>query len=103
MVIPASLRTTSLALLAWGALLLCGTGCLATDVRAPLPQPQLPRSADGRHYPLVPTTAAAIHPIDVTCSGTTTETTVYAKRTQCAINECGIGVILTISKESTST
>ena len=60
MVIPASLRTTSLALLAWGALLLCGTGCLATDVRAPLPQPQLPRSADGRHYPLVPTTAAAI-------------------------------------------
>ena len=60
MVIPPSLRTTSVSLLACGSLLLCGTGCLATDASPPLPQPQRPRSADDRPYPLVPTTATAI-------------------------------------------
>lgn len=55
-----SLRSTSLGLLAGLALLLGGSGCLATDAGAPRAQPQLPRSGDGRPYPLVPTTATAI-------------------------------------------
>lgn len=60
MAIPSNLRTTSLGLLALTTLLLAGSGCLATDARAPLPQPQQPPIAEGRHYPLVPTTAPAI-------------------------------------------
>ncbi len=72
---PARLRMTTLGLATGATLLLLGSGgCLATGAKPPLAAPQspsgagleqptdteLPRSQDGRHYPLVPASPAAI-------------------------------------------